>query len=106
MTKLKIVQYFINLPRDKQIPAILLFFILTSLGSNAVIVWYFRGEVQIARQETKDDKKYYQTREKLKDSIHESSQKDNIDFMKGYFRENIKSKKSLDSIKIIQSLQK
>lgn len=98
MEKWKIIQIILKLPKEKQLPAILLLFIFISLGSNTIIALYFRSEIADLKKENQADKKYYQKLIKSKDSVYVASQNKHLDFVEQQLKEGFGYERKIDSL--------
>lgn len=106
MQKLKIVQYFIDLPKDKRVPALLLFFILLSLSSTSAMYFVMNGYYTTEKREHREDNTYYQKQGKTKDSIINAVNKDFVGFIKEQYKIGNKHQWEIDSIKAANIIKK
>ena len=102
MQKWNIIKLIINLPKDQQPQAILLFFIFTSLTSNTVLSLYFKNEINIERKGRADDKKDYQKTLKTKDSMSFIKDKNYMDFVQEQLEIGARHEWKIDSINLVK----
>jgi len=106
MYKWRIYQTIINLPREKQIPAILLFFILVSLSSNTAVALYFISNIKDLKAEKKAGDLSHQKENKTKDSLINVIQDKRFDFAVKQLDIANSHKREIDSLRIVKSIKK